>query len=135
MDITRYEYNVKSGALKPVTAFNNGGYGYVFEYTTLRYGVDGSYWFGANRADGSDGVEGNGKTKEPNLGHVKLDGTTADNTNHNDRRPSPALRTDADEQQGGKSCGHRAFDRRNPDHGVKPGYRCGYAGRYRTPLW
>ena len=78
-----YEYNVKSGALKPVTAFNNGGYGYVFEYTTLRYGVDGSYWFGANRADGSDGVEGNGKTKEPNLGHVKLDGTTADYTNYN----------------------------------------------------
>ena len=78
-----YEYNVKSGALKPVSAFNNGGYGYVFEYTTLRYGVDGSYWFGANRADGSDGVEGNGKAKEPNLGHVKLDGTTADYTNYN----------------------------------------------------
>ena len=78
-----YEYNVKSGALKPVNAFNNGGYGYVFEYTTLRYGVDGSYWFGGNRADGSDGVEGNGKTKEPNLGHVKLDGTTADYTNYN----------------------------------------------------
>ena len=78
-----YEYNVKSGALKPVSAFNNGGYGYVFEYTTLRYGVDGSYWFGANRADGSDGVEGNGIAKEPNLGHVKLDGTTADYTNYN----------------------------------------------------
>ena len=78
-----YEYNVKSGALKPVNAFNNGGYGYVFEYTTLRYGVDGSYWFGGNRADGSDGVEGNGKSKEPNLGHVKLDGTTADYTNYN----------------------------------------------------
>lgn len=78
-----YEYNVKSGALKPVSAFNNGGYGYVFEYTTLRYGVDGSYWFGGNRADGSDGVEGNGKAKEPNLGHVKLDGTSADYTNYN----------------------------------------------------
>ena len=78
-----YEYNVKSGALKPVSAFNNGGYGYVFEFTTLRYGVDGSYWFGGSRADGSDGVEGNGKAKEPNLGHVKLDGTTADYTNYN----------------------------------------------------
>ncbi len=78
-----YEYNVKSGALKPVTAFNNGGYGYVFEFTNLRYGVDGSYWFGGSRADGSDGVEGNGKAKEPNLGHVKLDGTTADYTNYN----------------------------------------------------
>ena len=78
-----YEYNVKSGALKPIPAFNNGGYGYVFEYVTLRYGLDGSYWFGGNRADGSDGVEGNGKTKEPNLGHVKLDGTTADYTNYN----------------------------------------------------
>ena len=78
-----YEYNVKSGALKPVPAFNNGGYGLVFEYTSLRYGVDGSYWFGGSRADGSDGVEGNGKTKEPNLGHVKLDGTTADYTNYN----------------------------------------------------
>ena len=78
-----YEYNVKSGALKPVSAFNNGGYGYVFEYTTLRYGVDGSYWFGGNRADGSDGVEGNGIAKEPNLGHVKLDGTSADYTNYN----------------------------------------------------
>ena len=78
-----YEYNVKSGALKPIPAFNNGGYGLVFEYVTLRYGLDGSYWFGGNRADGSDGVEGNGKTKEPNLGHVKLDGTTADYTNYN----------------------------------------------------
>jgi hypothetical protein len=78
-----YEYNVKTGALKPVPAFNNGGYGLVFEYTSLRYGVDGSYWFGGSRADGSDGVEGNGKTKEPNLGHVKLDGTTADYTNYN----------------------------------------------------
>lgn len=78
-----YEYNVKSGALKPVPAFNNGGYGLVFEYTSLRYGMDGSYWFGGSRADGSDGVEGNGKTKEPNLGHVKLDGTTADYTNYN----------------------------------------------------
>ena len=78
-----YEYNVKSGALKPIPAFNNGGYGLVFEYTTLRYGLDGSYWFGGNRADGSDGVEGNGKTKEPNLGHVKLDGTSADYTNYN----------------------------------------------------
>ena len=78
-----YEYNVKSGALKPVPAFNKGGYGLVFEYTSLRYGMDGSYWFGGSRADGSDGVEGNGKTKEPNLGHVKLDGTTADYTNYN----------------------------------------------------
>jgi hypothetical protein len=78
-----YEYNVKSGALKPISAFNSGKYGYVFEYTTLRYGVDGSYWFGASRADGSDGVENNGKTKEPNLGHVKLDGTSADYTNYN----------------------------------------------------
>ena len=78
-----YEYNVKSGALKPIPAFNNGGYGLVFEYVTLRYGLDGSYWFGGNRADGSDGVEGNGKTKEPNLGHVKLDGTSADYTNYN----------------------------------------------------
>ena len=78
-----YEYNVKSGALKPIPAFNNGGYGYVFEHVTLRYGLDGSYWFGGNRADGSDGVEGNGKTREPNLGHVKLDGTTADYTNYN----------------------------------------------------
>ena len=78
-----YEYNVKSGVLKPVPAFNNGGYGLVFEYTSLRYGVDGSYWFGASRADESDGVEGNGKTREPNLGHVKLDGTTADYTNYN----------------------------------------------------
>ncbi len=78
-----YEYNVKSGALKPVPAFNNGGYGLVFEYVSLRYGLDGSYWFGGSRADGSDGVEGNGKTKEPNLGHVKLDGTTADYTNYN----------------------------------------------------
>ena len=78
-----YEYNVKSGALKPVPAFNKGEYGLVFEYTSLRYGMDGSYWFGGNRADGSDGVEGNGKTKEPNLGHVKLDGTTADYTNYN----------------------------------------------------
>ena len=78
-----YEYNVKTGALKPVPAFNNGGYGLVFEYTSLRYGMDGSYWFGGSRADGSDGVEGNGKTKEPNLGHVKLDGTTADYTNYN----------------------------------------------------
>ena len=78
-----YEYNVKSGALKPIPAFNNGGYGLVFEHVTLRYGLDGSYWFGGNRADGSDGVEGNGKTKEPNLGHVKLDGTTADYINYN----------------------------------------------------
>ena len=78
-----YEYNVKSGKLTPVTAFNSGKYGLVFEYTTLRYGVDGSYWFGASRADGSDGVENNGKTKEPNLGHVKLDGTSADYTNYN----------------------------------------------------
>ena len=78
-----YEYNVKTKALKPVTKFNNGGYGYVFEYVTLRYGLDGSYWFGASRADGSDGVEGNGKTKEPNLAHVKKDGTTADYTNYN----------------------------------------------------
>ena len=78
-----YEYNVKTGALKPIPAFNNGGYGLVFEHVTMRYGLDGSYWFGGNRADGSDGVEGNGKTKEPNLGHVKLDGTTADYTNYN----------------------------------------------------
>ncbi len=78
-----YEYNVKSGALKPVSAFNNGGYGYVFEYTTLRYGVDGSYWFGGNRSEGSDGDNTNGKAKEPNLGHVKLDGTSADYTNYN----------------------------------------------------
>ena len=78
-----YEYNVKTGALKPIPAFNNGGYGLVFEHVTLRYGLDGSYWFGGNRADGSDGVEGNGKTKEPNLGHVKIDGTTADYTNYN----------------------------------------------------
>ena len=78
-----YEYNVKTGALKPIPAFNNGGYGLVFEHVTLRYGLDGSYWFGGNRADGSDGTEGNGKTKEPNLGHVKLDGTTADYTNYN----------------------------------------------------
>ena len=78
-----YEYNVRSGVLKPVPAFNNGGYGLMFEYVTLRYGLDGSYWFGGNRADGSDGVEDDGKTKEPNLGHVKLDGTTADYTNYN----------------------------------------------------
>lgn len=78
-----YEYNVKSGALTPIAAFNNGTYGLVFEHTTLRYGVDGSYWFGGSRADGSDGVEGNGKTKEPNLGHVKKDRTTADYTNYN----------------------------------------------------
>ena len=78
-----YEYNIKSKTLKPVTKFNNGGYGLIFEYVTLRYGVDGSYWFGASRADGSDGVENNGKTQEPNLAHVKKDGTTADYTNYN----------------------------------------------------
>lgn len=78
-----YEYNVKSGKLTPVTAFNSGKYGLVFEYTTLRYGVDGSYWFGASRAEGSDGNNTNGLTKEPNLGHVKLDRTSADNTNYN----------------------------------------------------
>ena len=78
-----YEYNVKSGALKPIPAFNNGGYGLVFEYVTLRYGVDGSYWFGASRSDGSDGVEGNGKALERNLGHVKPDGTSADWDNYN----------------------------------------------------
>ena len=78
-----YEYNVKTKVLTPVSKFNNGGYGYVFEYTTLRYGVDGSYWFGASRAEGSDGNNTNGLTKEPNLGHVKLDGTSADYTNYN----------------------------------------------------
>lgn len=78
-----YEYNVKSGKLTPVTAFNSGKYGLVFEYTTLRYGVDGSYWFGASRAEGSDGNNTNGLTREPNLGHVKLDRTSADYTNYN----------------------------------------------------
>ena len=78
-----YEYNVKAKTLKPISAFNKGTYGYIFEQVTLRYGVDGSYWFGASRADGSDGDKTNGKTKEPNLGHVKLDGATADYTNYN----------------------------------------------------
>lgn len=78
-----YEYNVKSKSLTPVSAFNSGKYGLVFEYVTLRYGLDGSYWFGASRAEGSDGNNTNGLTKEPNLGHVKLDGTTADYTNYN----------------------------------------------------
>ena len=78
-----YEYNVKSKSLTPVSAFNSGGYGLIFEYVTLRYGLDGSYWFGASRAEGSDGNDTNGLTKEPNLGHVKLDGTTADYTNYN----------------------------------------------------
>jgi hypothetical protein len=78
-----YEYNVKSGKLTPVTAFNSGKYGLVFEYTTLRYGVDGSYWFGASRAEGSDGNNTNGLTKEPNLGHVKLDRTSAEDPNYN----------------------------------------------------
>ena len=78
-----YEYNVTTKVLTPVSKFNNGGYGLVFEYVTLRYGVDGSYWFGASRAEGSDGNETNGLTKEPNLGHVKLDGTSADYTNYN----------------------------------------------------
>lgn len=78
-----YEYNVKSKTLKPISAFNKGTYGYIFEQVTLRYGVDGSYWFGASRAEGSDGNNTNGKTKEPNLGHVKLDGATADYTNYN----------------------------------------------------
>ena len=78
-----YEYNVESGKLTPVTAFNSGKYGLVFEYTTLRYGVDGSYWFGASRAEGSDGNNTNGLTKEPNLGHVKLDRTSAEDPNYN----------------------------------------------------
>ena len=78
-----YEYNVKTKVLTPVSAFNSGKYGYVFEFTTLRYGVDGSYWFGASRADGSDGINGNGKAKEPNLAHIKKNGTTEDYINYN----------------------------------------------------
>ena len=78
-----YEYNVKSKSLTPVSAFNSGGYGLVFEYVTLRYGLDGSYWFGASRSDDSDGVDGDGKTKELNLAHVRNDKTTSDYTNKN----------------------------------------------------
>ena len=78
-----YEYNVKTKVLTPVSKFNNGGYGLVFEYVTLRYGLDGSYWFGASRRDDSDGVDGDGKTKELNLAHVQSDGKTSDYTNNN----------------------------------------------------
>ena len=68
-----YEYNVKSRALTPISAFNNGGYGIAFELVSLVYGVDGSYWFGASRATG----------EQRNLAHVKLDGKTRDYENYN----------------------------------------------------
>lgn len=77
-----YEYNVKNKTLTPISAFNSGEYGIVFEFANLMYGVDGSYWFGASRAEGSDGNNTNGLTKEPNLAHVMRNGTK-DYTNKN----------------------------------------------------
>ena len=68
-----YEYNVKSKVLTPISAFNSGGFGVAFELVSLVYGVDGSYWFGANRATGT----------ERNLAHVKLDKSTVDYQNYN----------------------------------------------------
>lgn len=68
-----YEYNVKSKALTPISAFNSGGYGIAFEYLSLVYGVDGSFWFGASRATGT----------QRNLAHVKSDKTSADYDNYN----------------------------------------------------
>lgn len=77
-----YEYNVKTQTLTPISAFNSGEYGIAFEFVNLMYGVDNSYWFGASRRDDSDGKDGDGKTKEPNLAHVMRNGTK-DYTNKN----------------------------------------------------
>ena len=70
-----YEYNVKTKALTPISTFNNGGYGIAFEFVSLVYGVDGSYWFGASRANSSG-------TLLPNIAHVRRNGTN-DYTNKN----------------------------------------------------
>ena len=70
-----YEYNVKTKVLTPINTFNNGGYGIAFEFVSLVYGVDGSYWFGASRANSSG-------TLLPNIAHVKRNGTN-DYTNKN----------------------------------------------------
>lgn len=79
-----YEYNVSTKAISPVSAFNGvKKFAIVHDLVSLVYGVDGSYWFGASRADGSDGINGNGKAKEPNLAHIKKNGTTEDYINYN----------------------------------------------------
>lgn len=62
------EYNVKTKELTPISALNNGGYGLVFDAVNLVYGVDGTYWFAACRANST----------QVNLAHVQKDKTTVE---------------------------------------------------------
>lgn len=74
-----YEYNVSTKAISPVSAFNGvKNFAIVHDVVSMVYGVDGSYWFGANRSD-----QGNGKAIQRNIAHVKLDKTTIDYENYN----------------------------------------------------
>ena len=73
-----YEYNVKSGVMTPIAAFNNDrNFGIVHNACSMVYGVDGSYWFGASRS-------GNPTAIQRNLAHAKDKTSTApDYDNYN----------------------------------------------------